>query len=107
MTSTTARTPPARSATGAAPAPLFRALPLAAGLFVCLGSAWGVFCCAATEAPSEPIGTATSAAVAADAEMPVTPARLLEPGVPEAIPIGAIAIGTGAVAAAPAGSARG
>ena len=112
MTSTTARTFPARtfparSAPGAAPAPLLRALPLAAGLMVCLGSAWGVFCCAATAAPSEPIATATSAAVAAAAEVPVTPARLLEPGVPEAIPIGAIAIGTGAIAADPAGSARG
>ena len=106
MTSTTARTFPARSAPGAAPAPLLRALPLAA-LMVCLGSAWGVFCCAATAAPSEPIATATSAAVAAAAEVPVTPARLLEPGVPEAIPIGAIAIGTGAIAADPAGSARG
>jgi hypothetical protein len=46
----------------------------------CLGSAWDVSCCGATEAPSESIATATSAAVAADAEGPVTPARLLEPG---------------------------
>ena len=107
MTSTAVRTHPARSAPGAATAPLLRALPLAAGLMACLGSAWDVSCCGATEAPSESIATATSAAVAADAEGPVTPARLLEPGVPEAIPIGAIAIGSAATAADPPGSARG
>jgi len=85
MTSIPASTPSSR------PTGSVRAGLLGAALVVVLASPWGAASGAAdpTRAPD------AAASPAADPDRPVAPARFQEPGFPEAIPIGAIPIGTG------------
>lgn len=71
-----------------------RAPSLVVGMVLCAGSSWGVPC-AATDPRIVTIDDLPAAAEADGSERPVAPAGLLAPGESDAIPIGAIPIGTG------------
>ena len=97
MMSVPARTSPRRSSTAAVAAWCLGRRLLTAAVIAILGGMWADSW-AAAGTPSEPTADVVADAELADAGTSVMPARLLEPNVPDAIPIGTIPAVSGQLA---------